>query len=107
MLPEVKFIIGNDAGSEGTHTKQFGPAPDDALLDAYSRAVISAAETVSPSVVHVIVYQQLRGRQEMPSRFRQPVRGSGSGFVFTPDGFILTNSHVVHDAAKVEVALAD
>ena len=77
------------------------------LFDAYSRAVISAAENVSPSVVNIDVHQRLRGRQTTNLRLPQEVRGNGSGFIFTPDGFILTNSHVVHNATKIEVTLTD
>ncbi|MGB9196142.1 MAG: trypsin-like peptidase domain-containing protein [Terriglobales bacterium] len=76
---------------------------DATLLDAYSRAVIAAVEKVSPSVVNVEVHQSTRARNG-ESRER---RGGGSGFVFTPDGLILTNSHVVHDAIRIEVTLSD
>ncbi|HLJ10537.1 MAG TPA: trypsin-like peptidase domain-containing protein [Planctomycetaceae bacterium] len=87
------------------------PAPPDsdaALLDAYSRAVIFAAEKVSPSVVNVEVMNRhsRRGGYGRPAGAR-PESGSGSGFVLTPDGFVLTNSHVVHEADEIQVTLAD
>jgi len=77
---------------------------DDSLLDAYSRAVTSAVERVSPSVVNIEVHQAAGRSRSGEPRER---RGGGSGFVFTPDGLILTNSHVVHDARRIEVTLAD
>ena len=67
------------------------------LLDAYSEAVVSAVERASPSVVHVSVRSAGRRRGE----------SGGSGFVLTPDGFLLTNSHVVQGAAEVRATLAD
>lgn len=77
---------------------------DDSLLDAYSRAVTGAVEKVSPSVVNIEVHQSAGHTRSGEERER---RGGGSGFVFTPDGLILTNSHVVHDAKRIEVAVAD
>jgi S1-C subfamily serine protease len=77
---------------------------DDSLLDAYSRAVTGAVGRVSPSVVNIEVHQAVGSTRSGEPRER---RGGGSGFVFTPDGLILTNSHVVHDARRIEVTLAD
>jgi S1-C subfamily serine protease len=80
---------------------------DDSLLDAYSRAVTGAVRRVAASVVNIEVHQiqQPSGR----SRSGEPRerRGGGSGFIFTPDGLILTNSHVVHGASRIEVTISD
>ncbi|MEA2695774.1 MAG: hypothetical protein QOI66_45 [Myxococcales bacterium] len=76
-------------------------------MDSYSQTVVSVAEQVSPSVVRVDV----EGPPEPAGRRRTPrpegPSGSGSGFVFTPDGFVMTNSHVVNKARKIEVSLPD
>jgi S1-C subfamily serine protease len=79
------------------------PVSDDSLLDAYSRAVTGAVEHISPSVVNIEVHQAGRTRSGQP----RERRGGGSGFIFTPDGLILTNSHVVHDAKRIEVTMTD
>jgi S1-C subfamily serine protease len=79
-------------------------ADDGSLLDAYSTAVTGAVERMSPSVVNIEVHQAAGRTRSGEPRERQ---GGGSGFVFTPDGLILTNSHVVHDAVRIAVTLAD
>ena len=104
MTPEsaVSRVLGN--GPQSTFPADVLPALDDApLLDAYSQAVVSTAEKISPSVVKIEVAQAGRSRSGEP-RERQ---GGGSGFVFAPDGLILTNSHVVHDATRIKVSLPD
>lgn len=100
-------LLSDEAGALGQASAiqtQGGGAPDDsALLDAYSRAVVTAAEKISPSVAKIEVSQAARTRSG-EQRERQ---GGGSGFVFTPDGLILTNSHVVHEATRMDVSLPD
>lgn len=83
------------------------PSPESDLFDAYSRAVIGAAEKAGPSVVSISAIHKKRERPEGEAGADKEGSGSGSGFVFTPDGFILTNSHVVSGAARLEVGLPD
>jgi S1-C subfamily serine protease len=78
------------------------PATDNAtLLDAYSEAVAGAVGKTQAAVVHVEV------RAKNPRAPESPVGGSGSGFFISPDGYIMTNSHVVHGADELRVFLAD
>jgi S1-C subfamily serine protease len=72
-------------------------------LDAYSQAVVGAVERVGPAVVHL----EVTGPSSDPRRRANDAVGAGSGFFFTPDGFLLTNSHVVHGARQVRATLAD
>ncbi|MDB4966711.1 MAG: Serine protease [Myxococcales bacterium] len=83
-------------------TASISAVTDGELLDAYSSAVTSVVEAVGPAVVSISV----RGPQGGPGRGRGG-GGAGSGVLFTPDGYILTNAHVVKDARALEVALTD
>jgi S1-C subfamily serine protease len=74
---------------------------DDAeILDAYSRAVVSVVETVGPSVVGIT-----NGRR--PSDEREGPAGAGSGVIIAPDGYVLTNQHVVHGTSRLDATLTD
>src|SRR5688572_16327109 len=74
-----------------------GTVADREALDAYSRAVISVADSVGPSVLKIDVLENEAG----------PAGASGSGFLFAPDGYALTNSHVVHGATRLQATLPD
>src|SRR3954469_281018 len=80
---------------DSTHTSVSGVPADEILIDAYSEAVSGAAAIAHPAVVHIEV-----GGNQTPG-------GSGSGFFISPDGYLVTNSHVVHGARELKVFLAD
>ncbi len=95
--PGPPFLRGAP-GTDGTPSGADGEAPGDAdLLDAYSRTVTAVARALSPSVVGIEVSRRGQGRR----------RSGGSGFVFASEGFVLTNSHVVTGADRVDVVLSD
>ncbi|HTG14418.1 MAG TPA: trypsin-like peptidase domain-containing protein, partial [Blastocatellia bacterium] len=110
MQAEIELLSDERFESEDARTTKDDLAhsePPDDLMDAYSRAVITAAEKISPSVVYIEVQQLIRSRRGNARQVPREARGSGSGFIFTPDGFILTNSHVVHGAKRIEVTVSD
>ncbi|MGH8595228.1 MAG: S1C family serine protease [Gammaproteobacteria bacterium] len=83
-------------GLTGTISSATESTSDDDLLDAYSTTIANVAERARPCVAHVTIWR--RGNTN---------GGAGSGFVFSPDGFMLTNSHVVHGAREIQIAFAD
>src|SRR5712692_499328 len=98
----VALLDESHSGPEFDRPSIAPPRDDVVLLDEYSRTVVSAADRVGPAVVNIDITQRVDSRGGP-----REVGGSGSGFVIAPDGFILTNSHVVHDANQIAVSLPD
>jgi S1-C subfamily serine protease len=94
-MEDTRLAAANDGGDTDTG--------DRAALDAYSRTVVDAVASVGPAVGAISIRRRLADRT---GRMHE-VSGAGSGFAFTPDGFVLTNSHVVHGASVVHVVFPD
>ncbi|MBN2551352.1 MAG: trypsin-like peptidase domain-containing protein [Spirochaetales bacterium] len=109
MNQVLQWVYNQDAEEESSESGNGGSRravrrSDRELLDAYSRAVTQVAETVGPSVVAISVRKNraARGPGAEPG-----AEGAGSGVIITPDGFVLTNNHVVEDSGGLEVSLTD
>lgn len=102
----LSLPINGPASQPSPGDNRFSADDAEALLDAYSQAVVRVAAKVGPAVVNISAVhrgtaQTLRG----PVPFE--AAGAGSGVIIAPDGYVLTNSHVAHSAARLEVTLAD
>ncbi|MBL8012700.1 MAG: trypsin-like peptidase domain-containing protein [Candidatus Omnitrophica bacterium] len=98
MNPFIQWLSNSNNDNDSVFRSR--PSNDDELLDQYSKVVNGVYRTVSPAVVKIDI---ARNSQKGDPQ----AKGSGSGFVFTPDGFILTNSHVVHSASVIDVSFTD
>src|SRR5213082_1046375 len=99
--PTAMSLVGEPPAQNASgFTSRNDVSTDDLLLDEYSRSVVSAVARVAPAVVNIEIEQRVKNRP-------RDVAGSGSGFVITPDGFILTNSHVIHHSTRIVVNVPD
>jgi S1-C subfamily serine protease len=101
MKPRLRLVADNASSREAASSPAFD---EDEIFDAYSKAVIQAADAISPAVVNIEVRRKGTAADDSA---RTPPLATGSGFIFTPDGYILTNSHVVHGGGRVDVTVAD
>ena len=96
----IEFLNAETDLAGGNSVRAQPVEGDDDLLDAYSRAVIRVVEQVGPAVVSIAVKKQNDARH--PEGM-----GAGSGVIIAPDGFILTNNHVIEHANEIEIGLTD
>src|SRR5712692_3049067 len=104
MTATTRWLAGDEAPwrDTGRSIPVTSAASDEELLDAYSRAVVGVVDKVGPAVVSIKVKKPSRS-----PRMRGEGEGTGSGGIITPDGFVLTNNHVVEGASEVEAHLTD
>ena len=100
LVPAALLALGPGSGAGDEAAPIPSTLPDAPLLDAYSAAVTGAVARVAPAVAHVAVRRR-HGQRGVRAH------GAGSGFLITPDGYLLTNSHVAGGADAIEVVLAD
>jgi S1-C subfamily serine protease len=98
----IDFLFNETDAGVSQPVREATQPEDSDLLDAFSRTVVGAVARVAPAVVNIDVKQRVTARHG-----ERELSGNGSGFVITPDGFVLTNSHVVHDATAITVNLPD
>lgn len=100
--------LNHSAADESSNSSAHSLQHDERhLLDVYSQTVVHAAELASPAVVHITVAKKPALRVPVRSRSRERLSGTGSGFIISPEGFIVTNSHVVHEMEEIGVSLPD
>jgi len=100
LVPAALLALGPGSGAGDEAAPIPSTLPDAPLLDAYSAAVTDAVARVAPAVAHVAVRRR-HGQRGVRAH------GAGSGFLITPDGYLLTNSHVAGSADEIEVVLVD
>ena len=111
MKENLNYIKGYGEGAEKglgnpSDLRNEGEQMAEGFLDAYSQAVIAVAEKVSPSVVSIKTTQEVKA-QTPRGVVPFDATASGSGVIITPDGYILTNSHVVYNTKGLQVSLSD
>ena len=104
------MLLIKDIGKTGKIQTRGGTGngvDDEEILDAYSRTVTGVSERVSPAVVHIKTLRKIKSRSRNGIITEREESGSGSGFIISSDGYVITNCHVIKDAVSIGIALQD
>jgi S1-C subfamily serine protease len=109
LLVMLNYLATEGPASDTSRSNPRASAQDGALLDAYSQTVVRVAQQVSDAVLHLKIQKKQPDNNRRPQNVRPDERGAGtgSGFVISSDGFVVTNSHVVNGADRIEATLPD